>query len=147
MRFFLPPRVFAVLLLIGPRQPLWAESDQKQDTVNLPGIDPLPSQEAAMGQEQLENFFTHQKRGTPLQLTLDKGKVIKGLFSSYDDYYETVWLVPQGQQGVFTQKGYKLAGIRHVALWDKKGSSPKGNPSPEGLGSDDYYLMKESGIK
>ena len=103
-----------------------------------------------MTQDQVEDFFLHQKKGMPVQLTLDKGRVVRGLFSSYDDYYETIWIVPRdGEKGVFNQKGYKLAGVRHAAFWDVKTSAPTGfatlSSSASAATTEDYYLLKKDG--
>ncbi len=104
---------------------------------------------AAMGAEAVEQFVVPLKRGTPIELTLSKGKVLKGLFSSYDDYYETLWIVPQGERGVFNEKGIKLSGIYKVSLWDKK-TAPVNVPETfkqETFGSKDYQLLEEKDRK
>ncbi len=51
---------------------------------------PQPSQHV-MKQDDLEAFFEKQKKGTPLRLTLRKGKVFVGRFSSYDADNEKIW--------------------------------------------------------
>jgi hypothetical protein len=110
---------------------------------------PAYAADVITGPEALEEFFQAQKKKAPLELTLENGKVVKGLFQSYDDYYETVWMVPQGEPGMFTNKGYKLSGIRQVAVWDKKASENLKAPSTGGgakPGKDDYYLLRESGL-
>lgn len=104
--------------------------------------------------EEVEQFLAPLKRGTPVELTLSKGKVIRGLFSSYDDYYETVWIVPQGERGVFNEKGIKLSGISKAILWDRKATIPPASTSSatpnapntikeESFGSNDYELLKD----
>jgi hypothetical protein len=109
-----------------------------------------PAAASPMTPDQLEDFFMPMKKGTPIELTLEKGKIVHGLFSSYDDYYDTVWIVPQrSEQGIFREKSIKLTGIKHAALWDKKGLKTTPNiASPDGsmeMPSDEYYLLKESG--
>ena len=147
MRICVAPLVVSIFLFAGPSRLLHAEADQKQDASSLPGIDPLPLQDEAMSQEKLDDFFEHQKKGAPLQLTLDRGKVVKGLFSSYDDYYETVWLVMPGERGLFKDKGYKVSGIRNVVPWAKEEASVKGSATFEQMSGDDYYLMKQDSTK
>jgi hypothetical protein len=101
--------------------------------------------ESPMTRDQLEAFFDQQKRGAPVELTLAKGKVVKGLYRSYDDYYETVWIVPQGEPGVFSQKGYKIAGIRKAVPWERKPvATGAAAPVREEMGSDEYYLLNEN---
>ena len=80
-------------------------------------------------------------------MTLDRGKVVKGLFSSYDDYYESVWMVSQGEKGIFTEKSYKIAGIRYATLWNKEDPSTKGPATLRQIAGDDYYLLKQDGVK
>jgi hypothetical protein len=115
-----------------------ADEEPKLDIQNLPGVGPLPTEPVSMSEDQLVSYFEGLKKGTPVELTLDKGKVVKGIFSSYDDYYGMVWLVPQGDQGILSQKGFKLSGIRGVKAWDKRESA-----SLEQMGSSDYHLLKE----
>ena len=103
--------------------PLFAAAADSADSGGVPGIDPLPSRQVSMTQDQLEAFFAGLKKGAPVQLTFDRGRVVKGVFSSYDDYYQTVWIVPrQGEKGFFNQKGYKLGGIQQAAPWDVRES-------------------------
>ena len=126
--------IAALLLLRGPVPLVGAD---------LPGIDPLPAPEAVMSREALEAFLTQQKKGTPLEIVLLKGKMIRGLFGSYDDYYETVWIVPRGERGVFTEKSYRLSGIKHAGAWDrKKEEAPSASPLLQEVGSSDYELLK-----
>jgi hypothetical protein len=117
----------ALLLLLA--LPLYAETP--------PPASPL------MSRAQVEDYIDGLKRGTPVELTFDKGKVVKGVYRSYDDYYETVWLVPQGEPGVFSQKGYKISGIRSITLWDRKTPSPNTPSSFQDMADDDYKLLNE----
>src|SRR5207249_801112 len=51
----------------------------------------------SMKPSQLVRFFEAQKRGSPLRLTLRKGKVFVGKFASYDSVEERVWFdTPHG---------------------------------------------------
>ena len=139
--------VAAGLIFMANRLPLRAQADPQQDVQSILGVDPTPVREEIMSQDKLLEFIEHLKKGTPLQLKLDKGKVVKGLFSSYDDYYESVWLVPQGEKGVFTEKSYKIAGIRSAALWIKETSSTNGFSTLQQIPDDEYYLLKKNGMK
>ena len=137
-----PNRILFILtaLLIGrvPTEGLLAAGDSSIDLQELPGVGPISSNTLTMSDEQLVSFFEQQKKGTPIEMTLDKGKVIDGVFSSYDDYYGMVWLVSRGGDSLMNQKGYRVSGIRHVALWKKE--KPV---TMEQMGSGDYYLIKE----
>ena len=100
-----------------------------------------PVASASMTQDQVEDFFKQQKKGTPVQLELDKGKEVKGLFASYDDYYEMVWLVPkENQHSLLSQKGYKLSGIHAVKLWDAAQAT---NTSSDKNSEEGFILMKK----
>jgi hypothetical protein len=99
-----------------------------------------------MDPDELTAFFLKQKKGTPVQLTLSKNKIANGLFSSFDEYYETVWLIPQGEKGVFQAKGYRLSGIHNAVLWDRK-AEPGLTHNVDEAGNHDYYLIKDGGFK
>jgi len=130
--------LLAVCLCACPVRFLRAEEEPRLDVQTLPGVGPLSTGPVTMNEDQLVSYFESQKKGTPLELTLDKGKVVKGIFSSYDDYYGMVWLVPQGDQGLLSQKGFKLSGIKGVNAWNRRDPA-----SLEQMGSHDYYLLKE----
>jgi hypothetical protein len=133
-RFFLMSVVIASLATAS----LLAAGEQTIDLQELPGVGPISSNTLTMSNEQLEDFFEKQSKGTPIELTLDKGKVVDGVFSSYDDYYGTVWLTSHGGDGLLNQKGFRIAGIRNVALWDKEKPA-----TMEQMGTSDYFLIKE----
>ena len=124
-----------------------SQAEPGPEAASIPGVDPTPVREETMSQDKLVDFFEHLKKGTPVELTLDKGKTVKGLYSSYDDYYDSVWIVPKGEQGMFTEKSFKLSGIRHAALWDKKEASKKETTTFSSSTPDDYILMKQDGMK
>jgi len=67
--------------------------------------------EQQMKHSELIQFFESQKRGNPLRLTLHKGKVFVGKFSSYDPNEERVWFdTPSG--GVLNSTSYSVDYIR-----------------------------------
>jgi hypothetical protein len=103
---------------------------------------PVPAS-STMERFDIEEFITGLKRGTPVQMTLDKGKVIKGVYRSYDDYYETIWIVPQGEPGIFSQKGYKISGVRKIELWDRKPTVPNASATFQDMAEDGYQLLDE----
>jgi hypothetical protein len=115
--------------------------------LSLPPAIPAPVQAAETPAKAgaLDDFFSGLKKGTPVEIVLDKGKTVKGLFSSFDNYYDTVWIVPRGEHGAFTQKSYKLAGIRGAKVLEKTADS-NNLSAAEHPGDDDYYLLKESGF-
>jgi hypothetical protein len=101
----------------------------------------------AMSQEQVESFISNLKKGAPVEITLAKGHQVKGVFSSYDDYYETVWLIPQGDPGMFKEKGLKISGIKSITAWERTTANTtlkKADPhAPPEVTNDDYYLLRE----
>jgi hypothetical protein len=103
---------------------------------------------SGMTEDQVVQFLEPLKKGTPVELTLEKGKVVRGRFSHYDDYYESIWIIPQGPPGVFREKSYKVSGIRNITLWDKKDQAESKSEPPmmEDL-NDDHYLLKKEGLE
>lgn len=94
---------------------------------------PLPNQPDAMRPEDLINLFEQQKKGSLLEVVLRDGSLIKGLFSSYDDFYGTLWLYPKGQGGFFKEKSYRIDSIKSARIIDKKSlqKTPSSPPSPD----------------
>jgi hypothetical protein len=114
-------KLFSILMLISLASvPGYAEKKTTDESFD----------QASMSEDQLVSFFEGLKKGTPIQLTLTGGKIVKGLYGSYDDYYETVWIVPRGEPGVFAQKGMKISGIHYAAMWDRNAAAPSGEPGP-----------------
>ncbi len=67
---------------------------------------------------ELIKFFETQKKGAPLRLTLKKGKVFVGKFSSYDPLDERVWFdTPSG--GMLNTTSYSVSNIRFVEPLDQ----------------------------
>ena len=117
---------------------LCAQESPPLNVQSLPGVSLISTTTASMTEEQLVTYFEQLQRGAPVELTLDKGKTVKGIFSSYDDYYGMVWLVPQGNAGLLSQKGFRISGIKSVRSWNKNDPA-----SLEQMGSNDYRLLKE----
>ena len=66
-----------------------------------------------MTQGELIRFFDAQKKGTPVRLTLRKGKVFVGRYSSYDAINEIVWFdTPSGV--LLTTSSFGLKRIAHA---------------------------------
>jgi len=130
----------AALLLAVSAPAVSSEEGPRLDVEKLPGVGPLSTGSVTMSEDQLVSFFERQRKGTPLEITLQKGKVVRGLFSSYDDYYGTVWLVPRGDPGVFSQKGYRVSGIRSAAYWERGQSAAM---EQEPMGGSENSLLKE----
>jgi hypothetical protein len=141
--------VLLVFLTAVLGSPLCAAKRGTPESAPVPGIEPLPFQEAMMSPDQLAAFFEPLKKGTPIQLILEKGKIVHGLYGSFDDYYDTIWIVPRGEPGVFKEKGYKLNGIKNAALWDKKKTPSSEPPAPAALKDidpeEEHYLLKKEG--
>jgi hypothetical protein len=67
---------------------------------------------------ELIQFFRTQKKGTPLRLTLKKGKVFVGKFSSYDTLEERAWFdTPSG--GMLNSTSYSISNIRYAEPLDQ----------------------------
>jgi len=69
--------------------------------------------EKQMRHSELIQFFESQKKGSSLRLTLHKGKVFVGKFSSYDPNEERVWFdTPSG--GMLNSTSYSIDYIRYA---------------------------------
>ncbi len=67
---------------------------------------------------ELIHFFETQKKGAPLRLTLKKGKVFVGKFSSYDALEERVWFdTPSG--GMLNSTSFSVGNVRYVEPLDQ----------------------------
>jgi hypothetical protein len=83
-----------------------------------------------MKRSELVQFFESQKRGSPLRLTLHKGKVFVGKFSSYDPNEERVWFdTPSG--GMLNSTSYSVDYIRFAEPLEQ--IPPKPSPSSTDL--------------
>jgi hypothetical protein len=81
---------------------------------------PLPAT-GRMSQDELVRFFESQKKGTPVRLTLKKGKVFVGKFSSYDAINETVWFdTPSGVLLTTSSFGLRTIAFAEVISPDEK---------------------------
>jgi hypothetical protein len=94
----------ALAALILPS--LGRTTQSSSDTVRLNGTDP----------EQLAESLQQVRRGTFVTVKLLNGSVMPGLFQSYDDYYEKLWLVPKGDAGVFQSRSVRLSSIESVEV-------------------------------
>jgi hypothetical protein len=90
---------------------------------------PVPSTHQ-MTQDELAAFFEAQKKGTPIRLTLKKGKVFVGRYASYDSINETVWFdTPTGV--LLTTSSF---GLRTIAYAEAVSPEPqKKQPAEEPL--------------
>jgi len=72
----------------------------------------MPQPEAKVMQgDDLAKFFEALKKGTPIRLTLKRGKVFVGKFSSYDSDNEKVWF-DTPSSGIFPATSFPLDTIR-----------------------------------
>jgi hypothetical protein len=71
---------------------------------------PLAAQ-GSMKESELVRFLEAQKKGTPLRITLKKGRVFVGRFSSWDPIDEKAWFDSPGG-GLLSSVGYPLTSIR-----------------------------------
>jgi len=72
----------------------------------------LPQPEAKVMQgDDLAKFFGAEKKGTPIRLTLKRGKVFVGKFNSYDSDNEKVWF-DTPSSGIFPATSFPLDTIR-----------------------------------
>jgi hypothetical protein len=76
-----------------------------------------------MKASQLRKFFEAQKKGSSMRLTLKKGKVFVGRFSSYDNIEERVWFNnPSG--GLLNSTSYSLESIRSAEPLEQVPTKP-----------------------
>lgn len=68
--------------------------------------------------EDLEKFFETQKKGTPMRVTLKRGKVFVGKFSSYDSDNEKVWF-DTPNSGIFPATSFPLNTIRTAEVMEQ----------------------------
>ena len=76
-----------------------------------------------MKRSELKRFFEAQKKGRSLRLTLTKGKVFVGRFSSYDENEERVWFnTPSG--GMLNTTSFSIENIRYAERLDQIPAKP-----------------------
>lgn len=63
-------------------------------------------------------FLERQKKGTPLRVTLKKGRVFVARFSSYDSLEDVAWF--EATEGLLTSMSYPLRSIRSVQAIESK---------------------------
>jgi hypothetical protein len=79
--------------------------------------------EKQMKHSELVRFFQAQKRGNALRLTLRKGKVFVGKFSTYDEDEERVWFnTPSG--GMLNTTSYSIENIRSAEPLEQIPATP-----------------------
>jgi PDZ domain len=76
------------------------------------------SAQPAMPAVSLSGFLEAQKRGTPLRVTLKKGSVFIGKFSSYDSLEETAWF-DAPSENLLKSVSFPLRSIRSVEKLDQ----------------------------
>jgi hypothetical protein len=71
---------------------------------------------AGAGQlEELETYFQGLKSGSTIRLDLENGTLVEGKFTTYDEYYGRIWVVPDASAGgLFQGRSVRLSSIRHV---------------------------------
>jgi hypothetical protein len=85
-----------IYMLEAKSLPLKVQTKLENYTLTASFGVPVPSVHQ-MSQEELAKFFQAQKKGTPVRLTLKKGKVFVGRYASFDEINETVWFdTPSG---------------------------------------------------
>lgn len=76
-----------------------------------------------MKQSDLGRFFEQQKKGTSLRLTLRKGRVFVGRFSSYDAIDEKIWFdSPSG--GMLRSTSFPLSSVKSAELLEQMPAKP-----------------------
>lgn len=76
-----------------------------------------------MRSSDLVRFFESQKKGAPLRLTLRKGRVFVGKFSSYDSIDEKVWFdTPSG--GMLRSTSFPVTSIRTAEPLEQMPAKP-----------------------
>jgi hypothetical protein len=73
--------------------------------------------QAVMKTSDLSDYFDTMKKGTPLRVTLKKGKVFVGRFSSYDNIDEKVWF-DTPDAGLLRSTSFPLTSIRSAEAMD-----------------------------
>jgi hypothetical protein len=77
---------------------------------------PLFSDSVVVAKQSIIQQVKALKRKTIIEVSLSDGRTLEGMFTTFDEYYQLVWMIPKGKKRFFRDASYRLRDIEAVRV-------------------------------